>query len=89
MWEEWNDNDLEVLQGDPINKWGDIILNASPTLAKKELDRILEMLAVYELAFEESGADLRKFLHTHKEAIQAQKRNIAIESSAKILSENE
>lgn len=87
MWEEWND--LEVLEGDPTQKWSEIILHASPTLAKKELDRLLELLAIYEVAFEESGVDLRKFIHTHKEAIEAQKRNIAIESSAKILSENE
>ncbi|MGX3045753.1 DUF2018 family protein [Helicobacter sp. T3_23-1056] len=88
MWEEL-DNGLEVLQGDPIKKWCEIILNASPTLAQKELERMLEMLAVYELAYEENGGDLRKFLHTHKEAIEAKKRDIAIDSSAKILSENE
>lgn len=87
MWEELNG--LEVLSGDPVQKWSDIILHASPTLAKKELDRILELLATYELAFEESGADVRKFIHTHEAAIAAQKRNIAIESSANILSENE
>lgn len=87
MWEELHD--LEVLAGDPVQKWSEIILHASPTLAKKELDRILELLATYEVAFEESGADMRKFIHTHQEQITAQKRNIAIESSANILSENE
>ena len=87
MWEEWKE--LEILEGDPIDKWSEIILHASPTLAKQELERILELLAIYEVAFEESGMDLRRFIHSHKEAIESQKRSSAIESSAKILSENE
>ncbi|GAD19777.1 DUF2018 family protein [Helicobacter fennelliae] len=87
MWEDFNN--LEVLQGDPIQKWSEIMLNASPTLVTQELERLLELLATFEVAFEESGNDLRKFTHTHKEQIQAQMQNIAIESMAKILSENE
>lgn len=87
MWEDFNN--LEVLQGDPIQKWSEIMLNASPTLVTQELERLLELLATFEVAFEESGNDLRKFTYTHKEQIQAQMQNIAIESMAKILSENE
>lgn len=88
MWEELN-NGLEVLEGDPVKKWCEIMLNASPTLATKELEKLLEMLATYELAYEESGGDLRKFVHSNKESIEAKKRDIALHSSAKILSENE
>lgn len=88
MWEELNNN-LEVLEGDPVKKWCEIMLNASPTLAQKELEKLLEMLAIYELAYEENGGDLRRFVHNNKEKIEAKKRDIAIDSSAKILSENE
>ena len=87
MWEDFND--LEVLQGDPISKWLDVIQNASPTLVRQELERLLELLATFELAFEQSGQDLRQFIHTHQDSIKSQKQNIAIESMAKILSENE
>lgn len=87
MWEDLSK--LEVLQGDPVQKWIEVMQNASPTLVAQELERLLELLAVFELAFEKSGADLRKFIHTHQDSIKTQKQNIAIESMAKILSENE
>lgn len=82
-------SNLEVLQGNPIQKWIEVMQNASPTLVAQELERLLELLAAFELAFEEGGADLRKFIHTHQDSIKIQKQNIAIESMAKILSENE
>ncbi len=87
MWEKINN--LEVLEGEPIQKWSEVILNASPTLATRELERLLELLAAFEIAFENNNGDLRKFLHTHKDQIYAQMQNIAIDSMARILSENE
>jgi len=87
MWEEFNQ--LEVLHGEPVEKWSEIICNASPTLVSKELERLLELLATYQIAFEKSGEDFRRFSHANREEILAQQRNIAIESMAKILSENE
>lgn len=79
----------EVLEGSPITKWCEIMLHASPTLATNELKRLLDLLAAYEVAFEKSGLDFREFVLKNESEINEAKFNIAIESSAKILSENE
>lgn len=92
MWE-----DLEVLQGSPVKKWQDIIFNANQNLAQKELERLLELLAVCEYVIQKEDLEeqVEKVLKTLKfdcaiqEDIKKQKNNLAIESMAKILSENE
>ncbi|PAF53339.1 hypothetical protein BKH42_06365 [Helicobacter sp. 13S00482-2] len=95
MWEEFDN--LEVLQGNPLEKWKDIIFNASKTLSSLELDRLLELQAIYEIILEDHSLDgkLREFYVKLDDDLQLQERlkhqkiNIAIESMAKILSENE
>lgn len=95
MWEEFDG--LEVLQGSPVEKWKDVIFNASRTLASLELERLLELQAIYEIILEESELEGRLkeiFIGMQEneelyEKIKHQKNNIAIESTAKILSENE
>ncbi|PAF47095.1 hypothetical protein BKH46_05115 [Helicobacter sp. 12S02634-8] len=95
MWE--NFDELEVLEGSPIEKWKDVIFNASRNLASMELERLLELQAFYEVAFEDFELEGRlRELHmklredtAFQEKVAHQKNNIAIESMAKILSENE
>lgn len=95
MWEEFDG--LEVLQGSPVEKWKDVIFNASRTLASLELERLLELQAIYEIVLEESELEgrLKEIFIGMQEneelykKIKHQKNNIAIESTAKILSENE
>lgn len=96
MWENTLDN-MEVFEGDPIHKWKEIVFNASRTLASNELERLLDELALYEMAFEaqEKPANLREFFYNvhHDSALKQRfmdkKNSLAIESMAKILSENE
>lgn len=93
----WENSDSEIFEGEPVSKWKEIIFHASRTLATNELDRLLEELALYELAFDECDIefDMRDFYHkTHhddkfKKALQERKNSLAIESMSKILSENE
>ncbi|PAF50598.1 DUF2018 family protein [Helicobacter sp. 13S00477-4] len=95
MWEEFDN--LEVLEGSPIEKWKDVIFNASRNLASMELERLLELQAIYELMFEEfqlEGKLKEMYMRIQEESdfqekVKHHKNNIAIESMAKILSENE
>lgn len=96
MWENPLDN-MEVFEGSPIHKWKEVIFNASRTLASKEIERLLEELALYEMAFEaeEKPANLREFFYNvhhdndFKQRFTEKKNSLAIESMSKILSENE
>ncbi|RDU71661.1 DUF2018 domain-containing protein [Helicobacter aurati] len=93
----WENSNSEIFEGEPISKWKDIIFHASRTLANNELERLLEELALYELAFDEYDVEInmRDFYHkTHyderfKQALKERKNSLAIESMSKILSENE
>ena len=94
MWENSID---EIFEGNPIDKWKDIIFNASRGLAEAEIERLLETLAIYELLLEEQdlSVNMRDFFYksTHdsnlKKQIKERKISIAMESMSKILSENE
>lgn len=96
MWENPLDN-MEIFEGSPIDKWKEVIFNASRTLANKEIERLLEELALYEMAFEaeEKPTNLREFFYNihhdaeFKKRFLEKKNSLAIESMAKILSENE
>lgn len=96
MWENPIDN-MEVFEGSPIEKWKEVIFNASRVLANKEIERLLEELALYEMAFEaeEKPTNLREFFYNvyhnedFKQKFLEKKNSLAIESMAKILSENE
>ena len=78
-------------EGSPLQKWQDIIRNASPTLVGLELERLLERVVVYEALLEQKGVDVDKafkayyFDETHKEEIESGKQNLAITSMATIL----
>lgn len=96
MWENPVDT-MEIFEGNPISKWKEVIFNASRTLASNELERLLEELALYELALEEqeTQVNLRELYYKvhHDEALkvkfQQTKNSLAMESMSKILSENE
>lgn len=96
MWENPLDN-MEIFEGSPIDKWKEIIFNANRSLAENELERLLEELALYEMAFEEQGTqiNLRDLFYKahHDETLKQRfndiKKNLALESMSKILSENE
>ena len=93
----WENSDSEIFEGEPIGKWKDIIFHASRTLASNELERILEELALYELALQEHGIEINRrdlYYRSHhdadfKQRLQEHKNSLAIESMSKILSENE
>ena len=78
-------------EGSPLQKWQEIICNASPTLVGLELERLLERVVVYEALLEQKGVDVDKafkvyyFDETHKEEIESSKQNLAITSMATIL----
>ncbi|MCX2716726.1 DUF2018 family protein [Helicobacter sp. MIT 21-1697] len=78
-------------EGTPLQKWQEIILNASPTLVGLELEALLERIAVYEALLEHQGVDIEsafahyRFDEAHKEELRVAKDNLAIESMAKIL----
>lgn len=96
MWENPID-DMEIFEGNPIEKWKEVIFNASRTLTNKELERLLDELALYEMVFEaeEKPKNIREFFYNvhhdveFKQMFLAKKNSLAIESMAKILSENE
>lgn len=100
MWENPLD-ELDMFSGSPIDKWREVIFNASKTLAHKELERIIEELALYEIAFEMMEdknmevlnlKDLYFNVRNDKElkaAFQNKKNSLALESTSKILSDNE
>lgn len=97
MWENKSD-ELDMFSSTPLQKWKDIIFNASRTLASKELERIIEELAIYELALEECSngeLNLREFYYkAHndldlKERLKTKINSLALESMSRILSENE
>ena len=60
-------------EGSPLQKWQEIIRNASPTLVGLELERLLERVVVYEALLEQKGVDVDKafkayyFDEKHKE----------------------
>ncbi|MCE3039604.1 DUF2018 family protein [Helicobacter anatolicus] len=92
MWE-----DLEVLQGNPVQKWQDIVFHANRSLVQKQLENLLERLALCETLIHEEGLEDKllekaRILHFDEDLQQDignKKADLAIESMAKILSENE
>ncbi|CUU40077.1 MULTISPECIES: DUF2018 family protein [Helicobacter] len=78
-------------EGTPLDKWKEIILNASPTLVGLELEALLERVAVYEALLEAQNIDIESafkqyyFDEANKEILSAAKNNLAIDSMAKIL----
>lgn len=86
----------ELFEGLPQDKWLDIIFNASPTLSRKELQRILEHCAALEILLEkrlgETWEEELKYLledEESSEALHHHTQNLAIDSMGKILSNNE
>lgn len=71
----------ELFEGSAIQKWKEIVLNASPSCVGKELERLLGELAVYEL--EKEGEEV------NAENIYQKKCDLAITSMSEILSKNE
>lgn len=88
----------DLLAGDPIEKWAEIMRHANEGSTKKELLRLLRLLAAYEIIVEEAqipdiDAKLKRYTKTIDEEaiakIKNHKNNIAIESMAKVLREND
>ncbi|MGL2443388.1 DUF2018 family protein [Helicobacter pylori] len=90
-------SELEIFEGNPLDKWNDIILHASRKLSKKELERLLELLALLETFIEKEGLEeefesFAKALRMDEELqqkIESRKTDIVIQSMANILSGNE
>lgn len=71
----------EIFEGDPIQKWKEVILHANPSVVGFELERILERLASLELEKEGREEDL--------ERLKQIKIDLVIQSMGNILSQNE
>lgn len=82
-------------EGSPIEKWLQIIQNASPTLVALELENLLERFVVYEMLLEKNGIDVNKDFAKYRFSedilarINEAKNALAIESMANILSNHE
>lgn len=89
-------DDLELFGKPPLEKWKEIMQNASPTLVGLELERLLEEVALLELFIESKGLDCaevrnyaRSFNEEQKENLRAMKDSLAIESMGIILGNHE
>ncbi|WP_104713521.1 DUF2018 family protein [Helicobacter cetorum] len=90
-------SNLEIFEGSPLDKWNDILFNASKKLSKKELERLLELVALLETFIEEENLEekFRFFANTLtsnegiQQKVETKQNDIAIQSMANILSENE
>ncbi|WP_305861251.1 DUF2018 family protein [Helicobacter pylori] len=92
-------SELEIFEGNPLDKWNDIIFHASKKLSKKELERLLELLALLETfiekedleeKFESFAKALRMRMDEElQQKIESRKTDIVIQSMANILSGNE
>ena len=89
-------DDLELFGKPPLEKWKEIMQNASPTLVGLELERLLEEVAILELFIESKGLDSnevelfsRGFDEEQKENLRAMKDSLAIESMGNILGNHE
>lgn len=88
---------LEIFQGEPLDKWKEIVLNIDNRIIQKEMERLLDLLAVYEMIIEKRGleAEIEEVIKEArkdellKEKIKKHKNNLAISSMAEILSQNE
>ncbi|HIV49782.1 DUF2018 family protein [uncultured Helicobacter sp.] len=88
--------DLEMFGKSPLQKWHEIIRNASPTLVEMELERLLGMLSLYELFLESKGIDSAEVQRFSLSLDEEQKQNVrelidslAIESMGNILGNHE
>lgn len=76
-------------EGTPVEKWKEIIFNASPTLVGLELERLLQRLAVCEILLESHNMDIDEiidgFVLENDAQVRERKDSIAIESMGKIL----
>ena len=88
--------DLEMFGKSPLQKWHEIIHNASPTLVEMELERLLDMLSVYELFLESKGidsAEVQRFAlsldEEQKQSVRELVDSLVIESMGNILGSHE
>ncbi len=85
--------DLEVFEGDPVEKWQNVLLHASQKLVRAELERLLELQALSALLLEEAGLEekLEESLKTCKcdsalqRRVQTKKIDLVMTSMANIL----
>ncbi|WP_395003597.1 DUF2018 family protein [uncultured Helicobacter sp.] len=89
-------DDLEMFGKSPLQKWHEIIHNASPTLVEMELERLLDMLSVYELFLESKGidsAEVQRFAlsldEEQKQSVRELVDSLVIESMGNILGSHE
>ncbi|BDQ27546.1 DUF2018 family protein [Helicobacter heilmannii] len=91
------EQDLEVLEGDPLAKWGEILLHASPKRSLEELERFLEWRALGMLFLEQEGLEDKfetllkqlKFDPALQEKVHARKIDLAVQSMTAVLSGHE
>ncbi|PAU99743.1 DUF2018 family protein [Helicobacter sp. TUL] len=89
-------DDLEMFGKSPLQKWHEIIRNASPTLVEMELERLLGVISLYELFLESKGVasvDVQKFSlsldEEQKQEVRDLVDSLAIESMGNILGNHE
>lgn len=88
---------MDILEGDPVDRWKEIVFAANKGIVSKELQRLIEYLAVCEVVIEKENLEerLQKAFDDLqcdvelKELIRKNKNDIVIESMANILSQNE
>ncbi|RDU73295.1 DUF2018 domain-containing protein [Helicobacter anseris] len=88
---------MEILEGDPIGRWEEIVFAANKGIVSRELQRLIEYIAICEILIEDERLEekLQKVLKALqyderiKELVRKNKNDIVIASMANILSQNE
>ncbi|WP_104696298.1 DUF2018 family protein [Helicobacter salomonis] len=88
-----SDDLFGVFEGDPIEKWGDVLLHASQKLVRAELERLLELQALSALLLEEAGLEGKleeslkqcKLDHALRERVRAKEIDLVMTSMANVL----
>lgn len=88
--------DLEMFGKSPLQKWHEIIHNASPTLVEMELERLLGVIGLYEMFLESKNidnAEVQRFSlsldEEQKQSVRELIDSLAIESMGNILGNHE
>jgi hypothetical protein len=88
----------ELFEGNPRDKFFDIVYNANRNLVADELDSLIERVALYELYMAKSGIDittdeftkeLREIKYAEDSQLEDLKRDLYIHSTGEIVSKNE
>lgn len=84
----------DIFMGSPKSKFFDIIYNANRGLVEQELERVYERHAAMEMLLEESLGDelehkIKAVLFEKSQEIDAMTKSLYMESTAKVVTNNE